>query len=183
MQSLDEVRTARMLLTRMRESDLPDLCRFHRDERVMATLGGVRSDEETERRLQVHVEHWDRHGFGWWMARGLSTGEFIGRGGLRHLVVENEPRVEVGYGLMAEFWGRGLATELAAESLRVGFEVLGFPELVTFTLPTNLGSRRVMKKVGFTYDHDGVWADLLHVFYRLTAEQWRRIGACPCPCP
>jgi RimJ/RimL family protein N-acetyltransferase len=163
-----------MILTRMRESDLPDLCRFNRDERVNATLAGVRSDEETEQRLQLHLRHWEQHGFGWWVMRDLTTGEFIGRGGLRHMVVENEPCVELGYGLMAEFWGRGLATELAVESVRVGFEVLNFAELVTFTLPTNRASQRVMEKAGFVYDHDGIWADLPHVFYRLTADRWQR---------
>jgi RimJ/RimL family protein N-acetyltransferase len=164
-----------MVLTRMGESDLPDLCRFNKDERVMATLGGVRPEGFTQERLQLHLTHWDQHGFGWWIARDLATSAFVGRGGLRHLIVEDEPVIELGYGLMAEFWGRGLATELAAESVRIGFEVLRFSELTCFTLPTNLGSRRVMEKVGFVYERDGVWADLPHIFFRLTANRWRSL--------
>ena len=84
------------------------------------------------------------------------TGRFIGRGGLQRLPVDGREQIEVGYGLMSEFWGQGLATELAAESVRVAFEVLQLPELVCFTLPTNLASRRIMEKVGFRYERDFV---------------------------
>jgi ribosomal-protein-alanine N-acetyltransferase len=190
MTSVDERRTARLLLTRVKESDLADLVRFNSDERVMATLGGVRpSVEDNAQRLRLHLSHWERHGFGWWVARDLATGAFAGRGGLRRGFWDSDrEEVELGYGFMAEFWGRGLATELAEESVRVAFEVLGLPELVCFTLPTNLGSRRVMEKVGFAFERDGVWATLPHVFYRQTAEQWRRrkasdLGVPPPPAP
>ena len=34
---------------------------------------------------------------------------------------------------------------------------------------------RVMEKVGFRFDHDGTYANLPHVIYRLTAAQWRTL--------
>ena len=108
------------------------------------------------------------------MARDAATSRFVGRGGLRHTVVEGKPDVEVAYGLMPEFWGRGLATELARESVRVGFVDLQLADLVSFTLPTNRASQRVMEKAGFRYERDVIHADLPHVFYRLTEQQWRK---------
>ncbi|HWY86280.1 MAG TPA: GNAT family N-acetyltransferase, partial [Gemmataceae bacterium] len=80
--------------------------------------------------------------------------------------------IELGYGLLTEFWGQGLATELAAASVRAAFDALKVPEIVSFALPTNKASRRVMEKVGFQYEKEVVWADLPHVLYRLrtTAE-------------
>ena len=39
-------------------------------------------------------------------------------------------------------------------------------ELVAFTLPDNLGSRRVMEKSGFVYERDIVHVGLAHVLYR-----------------
>ena len=97
----------------------------------------------------------------------MSDSQFVGRGGLRRVVIDGKDEVEVGYGLMPEFWGQGLATELAVASVRVGFEVLKLPDVVSFTLPTNKKSRRVMEKAGFQYEKDVVWADLPHVLYRL----------------
>jgi RimJ/RimL family protein N-acetyltransferase len=168
----DEMRTPRLLLTRPRPADLEDLARMGADPVVTATLGGVRSREETQAALDRHLAHWDRHGFGWWVVRDPESRGFIGRGGLRLFPLEGVEETEVGYGLMAAWWGRGLATELARESVRVGFEVLGRPDLVCFTLPTNRASQRVMEKAGFRYERDGIHADLPHVFYRLTAAQW-----------
>src|SRR5438045_8231710 len=130
MGDLDELRTPRLLLTRLRPEDLDDLVAFHRDPRVMATLGGVRTPEETVEVLARHLAHWERHGFGWWVARDPQSRRFLGRGGPRQVAIEGSPEVEVGYGLRAEAWGRGLATELARESVRAGVAVLGRPDLV-----------------------------------------------------
>src|SRR5262245_16713815 len=115
----------------------------------MATLGGVRSDENTRERLQLYLEHWEQHGFGLWMVRDLGAGQFVGRGGLRrgHFDSDRE-EVELAYGVMPEFWGQGLTPEFAVECVRAAFEVIKLPDLVCFTLPTNTRSRRVMEKVG-----------------------------------
>ena len=40
--------------------------------------------------------------------------------------------------------------------------------VVAFTLPDNTASRRVMEKLGMTYERDIVHADLPHVLYRST---------------
>jgi RimJ/RimL family protein N-acetyltransferase len=162
-----EARTARLLLRRMREDDRDDLRRMHTDPRVMATLGGVRDDRQTDEFLHGACTHWQRYGFGFWTVRDLATGRFAGRGGLLHTAITGGDDVEVAYAFLPEFWGRGLATELAHESVRTAFEVLGLAEVVCFALPTNLASRRVMEKVGFRYERDVVYHELQHVLYRL----------------
>lgn len=167
MNFVDELQTPRLLLRRMSVHDLDDLTRMHLDPRVMATLGGVRSPEETRAWLLRHVEHWRQYGFGLWLASDLETGQFVGRGGLHHVEVDGRDEIEVGYSLLPEFWGRGLATELARESIRVAFESLNLPEIVCFTLTTNYASQRVMQKAGFRYERDLLYKDLPHVFYRL----------------
>jgi RimJ/RimL family protein N-acetyltransferase len=173
MHGLESWQTPRLLLTQPCEADLDDLAIMSADPVVMATLGGVRNREFTRVFFERHLAHWQQHGFGWWVLREPETQRFIGRGGLRRFAIHGRDEIELGYGLAAEFWGRGLATELARESVRIGFEVLGFPDIIAFTLPTNLASRRVMEKTGFVYERDGTHADLPHVFYRLTAEHWR----------
>jgi len=165
--------TARLLLTRLRAEDFDDLHAMHTDPRVMATLGGVRSRAATQRVLDGLMADWATDAFGYWLARDRASGRFAGRGGLRRVVLEGRPEVEVGYAFLPEYWGRGLATELARESIRVGFAELGLPELVCFTLPTNHASQRVMERAGFRHVGDTVWADLPHVLYRLSAHEWR----------
>ena len=173
MNVLNELLTPRLRLSRMCAGDLDDLTRMYRDPQVMATLGGVRSALQTVEYLDCMLAHWEQHGFGWWTARDTMTGQFVGRGGVRHAMVNDRSEVEVGYGLMQEFWGRGLATELAQESVRVGFLELRRPDLVSFTMTTNNASRRVMEKAGFRYEREIVHANLPHVLYRQTESSFR----------
>ena len=173
-QAIEHIRTKHMMLSRVQESDRSHFLAMYSDPRVMATMGGVRSEQQTDELLQIDLTHWQRHGFGRWIARDLVTGQFAGRGGLRHCTIGGRDEVELGYAFLSPYWGRGLATELAAESVRVGFELLGLPELVCFTLPTNAASRRVMEKVGFRYERDVVHAGLPHILCRLSVADWQR---------
>ena len=98
--------------------------------------------------------------------------------------VANRPMVEVGWRLAREHWGHGYATEAAREALRFGFEEVGLEEIVSFTVPQNVRSRRVMERIGLIsdpagdFDHPRVdpvaYPHLVgHVFYRLGRDQWR----------
>ena len=160
--------TERLIAERLCARHLEELCRLHQDPRVMATLGGLRSAEETKAHLEKSLTHWARHGFGLWALRDKAEGRFVGRAGLRHVFVGGGEEVELAYALAAEAWGRGLATEIARALLRLAFERLDLTEVVAFTLPTNLASRRVMEKVGFTFERDIVHAGLPHGLYRIT---------------
>ncbi|MBX7103492.1 MAG: GNAT family N-acetyltransferase [Gemmataceae bacterium] len=164
---IDQVETERMILHRATLGDLADLIRFYADPQVMKTLGGLRTPDETRLLAEKIVAHWVVHNFGAWIMRDRGSGEFIGRGGLRLMVVDGTPEVELGYGLMPAYWGRGLATELARAAVRTAFEELRIASLCCFTLIDNAGSLNVMRKVGFQYERDGTYADQPHVFYRL----------------
>src|SRR5262245_10860701 len=166
MADLDTVGTERLLGERLRPGHVDELYALHRDPVAMATLGGVRSDEETQRWLAVNLGHWERHGFGLWVFRDRAGGRLVGRGGLRHVEVEGRDEVEVGYALLPAFWGRGLAAEIARLSVATGLGPLGLGSVIAFTLPDNRRSRRVMEKAGFVYERDVVHAGLPHVLYR-----------------
>jgi RimJ/RimL family protein N-acetyltransferase len=55
---------------------------------------------------------------------------------------------------------------MASTLVGLARERLGLEEIVAFTLPHNVASRRVMEKVGFRYERDIEWAGLPHVLYR-----------------
>lgn len=167
MPSIDSFRTARLVAERLRETDFGELCLMHHDPRVMATLGGVRTDEETRKFLDKSLDHWDRHGFGLWIFRDAADGRFVGRGGIRHVEIVGKDEVEVAYALRAEAWGKGLATEMARASLALAFDSFGLPEVVAFTLPTNKASQRIMQKLGFAYEREFDYEGHPQVLYRL----------------
>ncbi|MBW4636239.1 MAG: GNAT family N-acetyltransferase [Iphinoe sp. HA4291-MV1] len=161
--------THRLLADRLQFEHLEKLCIMHRDPKIMATLGGIRSDEQTRQFLQNNLKHWQDYGFGLWVFRDKADGRFVGRGGLKNTYIGGKNEVELAYALMSEFWGKGLATEMGETILKVGFEQLALPKVVCFTMTTNLASQRVMQKLGFQYERDIIHANLPHVFYRLNA--------------
>ncbi len=163
----ERLASARLLLSRPTVADLPDLVAMHTSPEVMATLGGLRTAEELAALHDRFFAAWVRDGFGWWILRTKEDGRFVGRGGLRRIPIGGANEIELGYGLMPEFWGQELALELAKESVRIGFEVAGFDDIVCFTLPTNHRSRRVMEKAGFVYERDVEWSGSPHVFFRI----------------
>ena len=136
------------------------------NEQFMAKLGGVRDEAGTLRYLERNLAHWAQYGFGLWILRDRPSGAVIGRAVLRHLEVEGLDEVEVGYGLMPEYWGRGLATEVTCACVQIAQGRLGLRSVVAITLPSNAASQRVMQKSGLVYEreitHDGV----LHVLFR-----------------
>jgi ribosomal-protein-alanine N-acetyltransferase len=172
MKFISEIETPRLLARQMLPDDFGNMCQMNRDPQVMATLGGPRTEEETRVLFQANLDHFERHGYGLWIlfSKPSSVGDeslFVGRCGLRNVFVGGHDEIEIGYALMPEFWNQGLATEIAQASVNVAFNDLGLSELVSFTLPTNLASRRVMEKCGLTFERDIVWKDLPHVLYRL----------------
>lgn len=97
-------------------------------------------------------------------------GAFVGRCGIHRWRGE----LELGYIVLPELWGQGFATEMGDAVANHAFTSLGLGELVAFTKPDNVASRRVMEKVGFRYDRDFVEDDERHVLYRLTPQTLAR---------
>lgn len=78
----------------------------------------------------------------------LSTGELIGNVGLHHFFEQNR-RCEIGYALASRHWGQGYATEALRAAIRHGFEALGLNRIEADIDPRNIGSARVLEKLGF----------------------------------
>jgi ribosomal-protein-alanine N-acetyltransferase len=164
--SLDSFTTPRLLAERLTPDHLPDVRRMDGDQRYMALLGGTRDEAATAAYLVRNLVHWERFGFGLWMLRERDGGELIGRAVLRHLEVEGAEEVEVGYGFYPEFWGRGLATEIACACVSIGRAQLGLASLVAITRPENAASQRVMSKAGLAYERDIFCEGVPHVLFR-----------------
>jgi RimJ/RimL family protein N-acetyltransferase len=174
-EEIETFETARLAANAISPGDLADYCRLFSDKLVAATLGGVRSRSDTERYLQLGIEHWRRHGFGIWTFRHRSDGRFVGRAGLRHGQVGGRAEIELLYALLADEWDKGLATEIASALLALADERLGLENVIAFTRPTNRRSRRVMEKAGLIYERDIVHADEPHVLYRWTRKRGREL--------
>jgi RimJ/RimL family protein N-acetyltransferase len=167
--TLDTFLTPRLLAERLTPAHLPDVQRMDQNEGFMAHLGGVRDKSATLAYLERNLAHWTTYGFGLWMLRDVAQRTLIGRAVVRHLQVEGVDEVEVGYGFYPEFWGRGLATEVACACVQIGRVRLGLPSLVAVTLPTHSASQWVMVKAGLVYEREILHEGLPHVLFRSRA--------------
>jgi len=112
------------------------------------------SREQSDALAKRIAEKFDRHGFGFWAVEIPGVTAFAGFIGLSvpYLETHFTPCVEIGWRLSTEYWDRGYATEGAKGALRFGFEDLGLAEIVAFTVPGNVRSRRVMEKIAMVRD-------------------------------
>ncbi len=89
---------------------------------------------------------------------------------------------EIGYWVRSDRTGQGVATEVTAAMLKVGFDRLGFHKVNLRIALGNRGSERVAEKLGFTREGvlreelliQGKWVD--HTLYSLLEHEWRAAG-------
>jgi ribosomal-protein-alanine N-acetyltransferase len=167
MESFDRLQTERIVASRLRESDLKLLRQMDTDARIMKTLGGIRSKDATVAYLRNNLMHWDEYGFGLWILRSPQDGAFMGRAAVRHVHIAGNDEIEIGYALLPEYWGKGLATEIASKMAHTAFSGLLASDLVAFTLPDNLASRRVIEKIGGKFEKETTYQKYPHLLYRI----------------
>jgi RimJ/RimL family protein N-acetyltransferase len=173
-----ELRTERLCLRRWRPADRAPFAALNADPQVMKHLPAQLTPEESDALAARIDAHFEQRGFGLWaveIAGGTLFAGFIGLS-VPRFEAHFTPCVEVGWRLAAEHWGRGFATEGARAALAFGFEALDLAEIVSFTVPGNRQSRRVMEKLGMSHDpRDDFEHPLLpeghrlrrHVLYRI----------------
>jgi len=97
--------------------------------------------------ISRQMNHWAKHGYGWWAVENPQDPRLMGWCGLQYLPETGE--IEIGYLLGKPFWGKGYATEAGLESLRFGFKELSIEKIIAIVHPENTASKRVIEKLGF----------------------------------
>jgi RimJ/RimL family protein N-acetyltransferase len=109
-----------------------------------------------------------------------AEGRLIGNCGIRINDMEHY-EANIGYELDSRYWNRGYATEAAREIVRFGFDVLGMHRIWSWCVAENVGSARVLEKVGMRFEgrlrekeyYKDRWHD--HLLYAILEHEWRAI--------
>jgi RimJ/RimL family protein N-acetyltransferase len=154
MNSVKELLTERLLLRRWVASDRVPFAALNADPKVMEHFPGTLTREASDTLADLISAHFVEHGFGLWAVEVVGVTPFAGFVGLSvpEFKTPFGPCVEVGWRLATDYWGYGYATEGARAALAFGFQGLGLSEIVSFTVPGNVRSRRVMERLGMTHD-------------------------------
>jgi ribosomal-protein-alanine N-acetyltransferase len=169
-----ELQTSRLLLRNWRESDRAPFAALNADPAVMEHFPSTLTREESDALFDRAQSHIELHGFGPWAVEIPGVTEFAGFIGLAIPSFEApfSPTVEVAWRLAHAHWGKGYATEGARAALDFAFTQLGLAEVVAFTIPRNLRSIAVMKRLGMRYsgEFDHPQGGIPHVLYGIAAN-------------
>lgn len=165
--------TERLILRPMNDGDIERIFTLRKDEQVMRFIREpVKKREEAKKWIELVSSRWADEKIGFCSLIEKKSGEFIGWCGLWRLNETDE--IEVGYAIAKEFWGKNFAPEAAEAFLEYGFDELNLKKIVAVASPANTPSRRVMEKLGMSYDYTGEFygRDLVH--YTITREEFLR---------
>ncbi len=176
------IETERLVLRTPVEADRSAYSDMNADPVVMRYFPGPQSPADSNAAFDRFLAHHAELGFGFATIALRGENRFIGIIGVSRLVPElhnalpGHPEFEIGWLLLPDYWGRGLATEGARACLADAWDRIGLDEIVALTARRNLASRRVMEKIGMThdprcdYDHPMIASDnpaRPHMLYRI----------------
>ena len=138
----------------VRRYSLDDCDRFFQlsgNEEVMRYIRPVITKADSDKSLVQNIQQYTLvPNTGRWAVFEKGTGSFVGSFSI--LVMETDRnKLHIGYALLPQFWGRGLASELLRQGIAYFFSNHKACTLYAITEQPNTTSQKVLLKCGFTY--------------------------------
>lgn len=174
--------TERLELRQIREDDLDPHLALLNTPAVMRHLGGVQPGEVIAAKHAAARAGFAAEGFGFMMIEERATGELVGHCGLRRVaspLAPNPQDHEIGWLVRADRWRMGYAHEAMRAVVEWAFGTIGAAQIVALTVEANVGSWRLMEKLGMARRRDLDFTDPAMppeqnptIQYALTRAQW-----------
>jgi [ribosomal protein S5]-alanine N-acetyltransferase len=149
--------TARLVIRSLEHDDADAWIAMVSDPEVVRFLPSLPTPtmETFERALESRQAMEREVGYAMWAVDDQRTGTFIGQCGIRparSMDKDAGSEIDLAYHFARAFWNKGYATESASAVLAHGFGSIGLDSIMAVVLPENVGSWRVMEKVGMRYE-------------------------------
>ncbi|MCV7685963.1 GNAT family N-acetyltransferase [Micrococcus luteus] len=144
--------TARLRFREMTDADLDVMADLLGDPAVMRFYPAPRTRAGAAAWIAGNRRRYAQDGHGLWIVETHDDDGpgVVGDCGLTWQEVNGRRRLEVGYHVRSDLWGRGYATEAAAACRDLARDGLGHHELVAVIHLENTASRRVAEHIGMT---------------------------------
>jgi ribosomal-protein-alanine N-acetyltransferase len=166
-QTSPHLETARLRLTPVTAADVAELHALWTTPEVREFFwdGEIIPLDRTTSIATESTRLFATRGFGLWAARLCGEAGLAAFGGLWYF--RDPPELELLYGVGAEHWRRGLATEIAGAVTSYAFQDLGHQVIRASTDAGNTASVRVLEKLGFALERRVLAGGLDTLFYQL----------------
>lgn len=144
------VRTARLVLRRLQESDGPAFFAVDGDPAThrYSPTGPAPDVASSEQRLRGWLEQWKKDGYGYWAAILPQTEQILGFGGVRKDVWHERALLNLYYRFTPSAWGQGYATDLVQTAVVLAQEHLPPWPVIARTRPGNIAAIRTAEQAG-----------------------------------
>lgn len=165
--------TERFFARHIERTDRNNMFKLDADPEVHTYLGNnpVKDISETDAIIQSIQDQYKRLGVGRLAIIDKTSHEFLGWTGLKKLeqAYNNQIHVyDLGYRLIKDYWGKGVATEMAVGSLHYGFNRLQLPKITAMAHCDNAGSNHVLTKIGMQFTGTFTLDNTLHSWYEIS---------------
>lgn len=165
------IETERLLMRELQPTDNVGMFELDSNPEVHRYLGNdpVKSIEECDEAIKNIQQQYLDNGIGRWAVILKETNEFIGWSGLKleRNVNGHETFYDLGYRFIQKHWGKGYGYESAKAFIDLGFNEMNLTVINAWADADNLGSRRILEKVGMqfvnTFEYEGseeVWYEI-----------------------
>lgn len=179
-----KIKTDRLIIRDHIEDDIDSLHRLLSDEKAMYYLPDIKTntlDESRENLYEAIKESKLEKRTKYFFAITIKeTSEYVGEIGFTVTTDSIHGKiVELGYFIMPNYWGKGIVTEAAKAVVDYTFKYIDVIKIETGCIKDNIGSEKVMKKIGMIKEAEFKKHVLLHsklydrVEYRLLREEWK----------
>jgi RimJ/RimL family protein N-acetyltransferase len=154
----------------IRPFDLADVIAYSEivaDPDVMRLLTGKpESLDEAKKYVEECIASESVNGFSRYAVFLKRTDELIGFCGFK--LIDGE--IDFGWRYAKKHWNNGYGTEAAGVVKNYGLEILRVPVVVAVALPENIGSIRIMEKIGMKREGFGDWDGKQTIRFTLRSE-------------
>jgi ribosomal-protein-alanine N-acetyltransferase len=150
---LADLETERLRLRKMTLVDAPDMFAYASDPEVAryVTWAPHQTLDDSLEFIQSVLLAYDQGQVTSWGVEHKADKKLIGTCGFIRWDTEQNS-AEIGYALSRAYWHQGLMTEAASAAVDFAFQQMGVYRLEAFCDPANIGSARVMEKLGMTFE-------------------------------
>ena len=163
--------TERLFLREITINDAEKMYLLNLDAQVLKYTGDepFESVQDAKQFLE-NYDHYKKYSFGRWAVIRKTTNELLGWCGLKYTPELGE--YDIGFRFYKKYWNQGYATESAKACLNIGFDKYGLSKIVGRAMTENIGSIKVLEKIGMTYCKEFSFDGKNGVIYKIENERY-----------